>query len=773
MISDETRGAELELLITRIRQLSPNLQIVALSAVVSDLNGLDQWLSAQVIFDPHRPVPLREGVIEPSGDFRFLEWKGPEKSAGAETLFSLSGQNEEEMATGLVGELLNAKTEQVLVFAPTIAATRKLALEIAEVCLGLPPAKKLVEALSLLEGSDSITALTRALGRSIAFHNADLTLEERLMVEEGFRSRVIRCVVSTSTLSMGVNLPASSVIVVRPRKWTKDTGGRWQEIAISVAEYRNMSGRAGRFGLTKDSFGRSILLANSPIEQESFFRCYVQGDCDPLESALLKPALDILLLRTLAAGMCNTDDGCRRFFLKTFAARKAWASQKSQDELDRNITATLADLERYGFVERTSDRKINVTRTGVICAFSGLPLDSFAQVFELVRSGNSSIGDIAFVAAASERTGPDAIGLRFSTAEYRSETARYVDILRRANETDQGNLTTAMLDDLQASVFPAYDRAKAVKFQVIACAFANGAASRDIEEQFDTSGARARAVGSMCSWLCDTAAHLAWALGDIDKAKKYEVISSRFYHGCSEDALFLTHAPHRLHRAERESMVRAGFDTFQKIIDTSAVEIAKVAKISRARVEGLQRDILDLLGPALQLERQQLSRLTALGVSLGPVELLYTAQGRALEQAIEDLLKAPFCPLFVSRIGIQREGEADLKLVLSTGQNGIAQVHAKDRATDRVGLVKAGAVLQQSPELDPQVFVCFGRPDFMDDAIRKSAAHVRNGKNYKLIPVSVLAEMYVKFREGKIRPVRVAEILEKETGYITIDRLQK
>ncbi len=771
MLGDETRGAELELLLTRARQVAPNLQILALSAVVSDLNGLDGWLDAEVVSDPHRPVPLREGVIAPSGHFRFLEWIGPEKRAGEEHLYPLSGDNEEAMAANLAGELLRRKGEQVLVFAATVASTKSLARAIAEVSGALPAAKKIVEALTLLEASDSVTALSHTLAHSVAFHNADLTLEERLAIEEGFRSGSIRCVVSTSTLSMGVNLPASTVIVTRPRKWTKDASGRWQEVPVTVAEYRNMSGRAGRFGLTRDSFGRSVLIASSPIDQESMFRTYVEGDCDPLESALLKPAFDVLLLRTLASGMCNTDDGCRRFFLKTFAAREAWSSQASQDQLDEEISATLADLESHELVERVKDRKLRVTSIGSICAYSGLPLDSFAQVVDLVRSGNTSMGDIAFVASGSRRTGPDAVGIRFPTSEHRSETSRYVQLLRRANEVASGKLTTALLEDLSGSVLPPYDQAKAIKFQAIAHAFASGVASQDIEEQFDTSGARARGVGSMCSWLSDAAAQVAWTLGRVDKAKQYELLSERFHHGCSETALFLTHVPHRLHRAEREAVVLAGFSSLQKIIDTPAVEIAKTAKVSKARVESLQKGILDTLGASLKLERQQLSRLMALGLSVGPVELLYTAQGKALEQAIEDILTPPFCSLCVARIARQREGEADLKIVLMSGQNGIAQVHAKERPTDRVGLVKAGSVLQQSPDLKPQAFVCFGRPDFMDDAIRKSADHARNGRNYKLIPISVLAEAYVRFHERRLPPTRIAEILEKETGYITIDRL--
>src|SRR5207253_80520 len=87
MVGDGSRGPELELLLTRVRELAPNLQIIGLSAVVSQFNGFDRWLNANLITSNHRPVPLREGVISPeSGLFRYVEWIGPEKRMGEEIL---------------------------------------------------------------------------------------------------------------------------------------------------------------------------------------------------------------------------------------------------------------------------------------------------------------------------------------------------------------------------------------------------------------------------------------------------------------------------------------------------------------------------------------------------------------------------------------------------------------------------------------------------------------------------------------------------------------
>lgn len=771
MVSDYSRGAELELLLTRARQIAPDLQVVGLSAVVSDLNGFDDWLGAVVIHDDHRPVTLREGVLSPDGRFEYLEWIASERNPNSEKLVSLHGTNEEALAISLVTQLLQSESEQVLVFSHTVARTQGLARAIATSAKSLPSSVQVIRQLSDLEETETVSALTETLQRSVAFHNGDLTLDERLAVEDGFRSGQIRCVVATSTLSMGVNLPASTVVIVKPTKWTRDASSGWTEIPLSIAEYRNMSGRAGRFGLRTDAFGRAITIAKSPLDRQAILNTFVKASPGPIESAFSKRPLDALLLKVLASGLCNTADGSRRFILKTFAARHAWADEPSQKELERQIQSTVKRLQDNGLISIDASGKIVVTRIGTICASSGLAIQTFSEVLRCVQSSNVFVTDIAYLASSCADTGPDAVNFRFPTAEYEARTRTFINVVRSANVDAVGPLTDAMLDSLPPTNLPPYDQAKQIKYQAIALAYVAGNASRLIEDQMGISAGRARVIGSLCAWLCDTAAQIAWALGQIDEAKAYEVIGDRYRYGCTKEALLLAQVPHTLHRAEREQVLNAGFTTLQQIIDAPATEIARKAKVSRPRIETLQQSIVAVLGEALELERQQLGRLNAIGQSVAPLEAIYTLKGVALEQAVEDILRPPFCPLPVTRIASQREGEADLRIVLSSGQNGIAQVHAKDRPTDRVGIVKAGSILQQSPELNPQAFICFGRPDFMEDATKKAANHASNGRNYKLIPLFVLAELYVRFHESRITSERIAEILESETGYITLDRL--
>jgi hypothetical protein len=86
-----------------------------------------------------------------------------------------------------------------------------------------------------------------------------MSRQERALIETNFRAHeggnAIAVVVATRTLSMGVNLPADVVLM-----WDLCNGGH-EQVPLTVSEYRNFAGRAGRLrpGLPPDAFGLVIL----------------------------------------------------------------------------------------------------------------------------------------------------------------------------------------------------------------------------------------------------------------------------------------------------------------------------------------------------------------------------------------------------------------------------------------------------------------------------------------------------------------------------------
>lgn len=63
LLNDVERGPTLEILITILKKLLPDLQIVGLSATIGNPEELAEWLGANLIQDDWRPVKLHKGVL--------------------------------------------------------------------------------------------------------------------------------------------------------------------------------------------------------------------------------------------------------------------------------------------------------------------------------------------------------------------------------------------------------------------------------------------------------------------------------------------------------------------------------------------------------------------------------------------------------------------------------------------------------------------------------------------------------------------------------------
>jgi DNA polymerase theta len=98
----------------------------------------------------------------------------------------------------------------------------------------------------------------RCVRVGIAFHHGGLTLDEREVIETSYRHGHIDILCATSTLAAGVNLPAKRVIL---------DGMMLGIDMISVASYKQMSGRAGRAG--QDDMGEAILMVKKDEEQKA------------------------------------------------------------------------------------------------------------------------------------------------------------------------------------------------------------------------------------------------------------------------------------------------------------------------------------------------------------------------------------------------------------------------------------------------------------------------------------------------------------------------
>jgi len=147
----------------------------------------------------------------------------------------------------------------------------------------------------------------------VAFHHAGLTNNQRTQIEEAFREGKIKILVATPTLAFGVNLPARVVVIHEYRRYEPGYG----YYPISILEYKQMAGRAGRPRF--DKVGEALLVARTDEEMEFLFENYVISEPERIWSKLgVERILRSHVLSTIAADYANTEEGVYEFFGRTF-----------------------------------------------------------------------------------------------------------------------------------------------------------------------------------------------------------------------------------------------------------------------------------------------------------------------------------------------------------------------------------------------------------------------------------------------------------------------
>ncbi len=400
MIADSSRGINLEFLMTVLRmrrRQGTEPQLIALSAVIGDTNGLERWLDARILRRTERPVPLDEGIIRADGTFRFISSDTGEEQV-SKSLFRpefRKGSSQDyiiPLTRKLVGD-----GKSVIVFRETKGEARGCALYLAS-SLGLSPA---VGALDRLPTGDPSTAsgkLRQALGGGVAFHISDLDPDERQLVEEEFRAKnsPLKVIAATTTLAMGINTPAEAVIIaglMHP-----------DENPYSIAEYKNIAGRAGRLGMAER--GASYLLALDPRQEHYYWTHYVLGKSEDLVSRFLAEGTDprSLLIRVLVAAQ-KSHLGLSAEEIVSFLEESFGAFQQKQLrpnwgwDLARLMEA-LNSLRSHKLVEATADGVYHLTPLGRLAGEAGVEVESIVRLVQAFTAVTpESINDPALIAA--------------------------------------------------------------------------------------------------------------------------------------------------------------------------------------------------------------------------------------------------------------------------------------------------------------------------------------------------------------------------------------
>jgi replicative superfamily II helicase len=400
MITDESRGANLEFILTLLRmrqqtRISP--QLIALSAVIGDTNGLERWLGARLLRRDERPVPLEEGIIRADGSFRYLDPTGREQLIEQYIQHQGVKNSSQDWIIPLVKRLVE-EGNQVIVFRETRGEARGCANYLAR-DLGLSPAQIAIDALPTGDPSDASNALHDALMGGVAFHNSNLDREERQVVEEQFRAKdtTLRVISATTTLAMGVNTPAESVVIAG----LEHPGPK----PYSIAEYKNLVGRAGRLGYSEK--GKSFLLAITPHDEHYFWNHYVCGKPEDIQSRFLTQETDTrsMIVRVLAASQRITGRGLDANAIVGFLEGSFGAFQQKQllhtwawDQ--KQLLESLKNLELHKLIEQGKDGNYQLTPLGSLAGEGGIEVESLTRLVEALSPlAPETINDPTLIAA--------------------------------------------------------------------------------------------------------------------------------------------------------------------------------------------------------------------------------------------------------------------------------------------------------------------------------------------------------------------------------------
>ena len=321
LLNEAERGPTLEIVLARLMQVNPRIQVLALSATITNVDEIAGWLNSKFIVTEWRPINLKEGVLlqdeiqYKDGSARKIDNEtrvtyvnlvlDTLRSGGQALVFASSRRSAVSAAKTLAGHMSKAmpKTGSTLIRHTVERANR----EVLE-----KEALKIEDAGEKTQISDELAEMIRC---GVAYHHAGLSGAQRKIVEDAFKGRKLKVLTATPTLAWGVNLPARTVVIQDYRRFEAGYGN----YPIPVLDYKQMAGRAGR--PKYDKFGESVVIAKTRDEADYLMEGYVLAKTERIWSKMaVEKIIRVHVLSTIASGYAHSEEGIFEFFGKTFYA---------------------------------------------------------------------------------------------------------------------------------------------------------------------------------------------------------------------------------------------------------------------------------------------------------------------------------------------------------------------------------------------------------------------------------------------------------------------
>lgn len=276
---NESRGGTLEVVVSRMKLHCPRVRFLMVSATVPNIADVAQWVGS--VHEARNPAKT----------FEFGEQYRPCQLSRFVHAFPKKGMNQFAFANVLDLQLfqvlaMHSKGKPTLVFVSTRKGVFSTAEQLLKDYAAAERERKQLPWTQYRKVSHTFQdrKLSELAAHGVGVHHAGLSFEDRRAVEESFLDGTLQVLVATSTLAVGVNLPAHTVVIK----------GVWCYQDQAMVEYSDLSimqmlGRAGRPQF--DTEGTAIIMCES--ELESKYQALASGTT-PLESCLHKNLLEHL-----------------------------------------------------------------------------------------------------------------------------------------------------------------------------------------------------------------------------------------------------------------------------------------------------------------------------------------------------------------------------------------------------------------------------------------------------------------------------------------------
>jgi helicase len=376
ILCDQTRGADIEALCAIFRQRGVK-QFIALTATVENPAELAVWMKCELVESSTRGTPLIQQI-----------WTG--KRALTNTFGEVSLQESvcpvpSGEVSSVVSYLLEKNLGPVLVFTETKREASDYAANFVRTRQKTTEGLEISDQLELFsEPTEFSEKLRSSAERCVAFHTADLSAQERQVLEDGFSKRKFHVCFATSTLAAGVNYPFRSIIFPKLSFQYRQPPG----LKIGLADYRNMSGRAGRLGLHEN--GYAILLPRNSSELVHAEHLLSPKN-ERLESVMFKLSIRKTLLSLVASNIANSALAIDQFFENTFYWHQVVTKhENSKTVLQKRTREALAWLVNSALVE-DDEGECRATQLGRAAALSGLLPETAVQLSVMLDANRAAL----------------------------------------------------------------------------------------------------------------------------------------------------------------------------------------------------------------------------------------------------------------------------------------------------------------------------------------------------------------------------------------------